>query len=96
MSKRGPKLLVERLIEEHIASSDDDRTYIIIYSTKERRPPDDFYRNLNRLKELTKIENPVRGVLICRGSRIASVAYKLVKRYCPNARLFKVEVREEP
>ena len=87
--KREPKLLVEELLEEQ--KNDNNETYIIIYSTKERRPPDDFYRNLNRLKELADIKNPVRGVLICRGLKIANVAYKLVRKYCRESMIFKVE-----
>ena len=92
MARRGPKLLVEKLLEEQ--GSDDDGTYIIIYSTKERRPSDDFYRNLRRLRELAEVENPSRGVLICRGTRTAEIAYKLVKKYCPRTMIFRVEEHE--
>jgi len=80
----SPRLLVERLFEEQ---RDDDETYIIIYSTKERHPPGDFYRNLRRLRELADIKSPVRGVLICRGSKAAKVAYDLARKYCGRAPL---------
>ncbi len=89
MARRGPKLFVERLFEE--LKVDDDGTYIVIYSTKDHHPPSDFYRNLRRLMELAKIESPVRGALICRGYRVANIAYRLASKYCRKVVIFKVE-----
>jgi len=89
MARPGPKMIVEQLLRD--ARYDDHETYIVIYSTKGYRPPGDFYRNLRRLMELANIESPVRGVLICKGFKIANVAYELVKKYCRESMLFKVQ-----
>ena len=90
MKRRGPKLLVEKLFEE--IKTDDNETYIIIYSTKEYHPPSDFYKNLRRLRELAgeKLESSLRGMLICKSSKIAIIAHKLVRKYCHNVSVFKV------
>jgi len=88
--KPGPKSTLEKLLESTKHIKPDNNMYIVIYSTKERRPPKDFYRYIKQLREMTEIKNPVRGVLICKGTRYATVIHNLAKKYCGDVMIYKI------
>ena len=87
-----PKSILDKLLERIKNIPNDDTLYIIVYTTKERRPPKDFYNYIRRLQKIAEIEKPASGVLVCRGLRTALIVQTLIKKYCgKSVATFKAE-----
>jgi len=74
---------------------EDNNHYIILYRFDPPSPPIRFYTNLRELEACLNIERPFKGVILCRGRRSAEGVLELVKKYCPEYILGKIDIIKE-
>ncbi|RLG85435.1 MAG: hypothetical protein DRO39_05590 [Thermoprotei archaeon] len=83
-----PRSLADRYLNE--LDVQDGGTYIVMYTAHGKKPPKEFYRNLDRIVAYGLAERHAHGSVICRGRRAAEAVRRIAEHYSLTVRVFKV------